>query len=82
VLFNGGEASWSLAEGQWKTHDGWVEALGLRWNGEDGRRKGHPMSTGNPIWLIVPRELEQAIRAVTPQQSEGETRKPAGWDPD
>lgn len=82
VLFNGGEASWSLAEGQWRTRDGWADALGIRWNGEDGRRKGHPMSTGHPIWLMVPAELEGVVRAATRVQSEAETHKPAGWTAD
>lgn len=83
VLFNGGEGGWSVAEGQWKNPDEpWEDAIGIRWNGQTGRVKGHPMSTGNPIWFILPDELVDAVRAVTPVQTEAETRKPRGWTAD
>ena len=64
VLYNGGEAFWSAAEGQWKDGETWNEALAIRWNGRTGKKLGQPQSSGYPTWFIVPDELVGVIRAV------------------
>ena len=58
VLHNGGEGSWSAAEGEW---DG-EACLAIRWNGYAGLEMGHPQSNRWPTWFIVPGELEDAVR--------------------
>ncbi|WEL58069.1 hypothetical protein PZ739_13200 [Pseudomonas kermanshahensis] len=62
VLYDGGAGSFSLAKLQW---DG-KAAHGLRWNGFTDAKtgtlhKGSPISTGYPVWLILPTEVVQAM---------------------
>lgn len=57
VIFNTGPMaySWSVAKLLWEGE----QAVGIRWNGEEGKKegKGNPQSRGNPTWFIVPAEL-------------------------
>lgn len=62
VLFDGGERSWSAAEGQWDNDGLWNEVLAIRWNGSGGAEIGNPQSRGLATWFIVPDELEGAFR--------------------
>lgn len=64
VLFDGGENSISVAKLKWKGN----EQIAMRWNIsmreklDEGKRKGKqclgmPVSTGHPVWFIVPEGL-------------------------
>ena len=64
VLYDGGEGNWSVSEGQWEQDGRWGDVLAIRWNGKDIDELGSPQSRGRATWFIVPKELEQAIRAV------------------
>jgi len=44
---------WSLAVGEW---DG-ERCLAARWNGDNDRPKGNPVSHGMPTWFVLPREF-------------------------
>ena len=44
------ERPWSLALGEW---DG-ERCLAARWNGDDARPKGNPVSHGIPTWFVLP----------------------------
>src|SRR6266568_6150508 len=44
---------WSLAVGEW----GGERCLAARWNGDDERPKGNPVSHGMPTWFVLPREF-------------------------
>lgn len=44
---------WSLAVGEW---DG-QRRLAARWNGDDERPKGNPVSHGMPTWFMLPNEF-------------------------
>lgn len=62
VLYDGGAGSFSLARMEWDGRD----AHGFRWNGYTDRKtgkvnKGSPISTGHPIWMILPTEMVQAM---------------------
>lgn len=62
VLYDGGAGSFSLAKMEWDGRD----AHGFRWNGYTDRKtnkvnKGSPISTGYPIWMILPTEMVQAM---------------------
>jgi len=62
VLYDGGAGSFSLARMEWDGRD----AHGFRWNGYTDRNtgkvnKGSPISTGHPIWMILPTEMVQAM---------------------
>ena len=37
------------------------EAIGIRWNGEEGSGIGNPQSRGNPTWFILPDELRDVV---------------------
>lgn len=59
VLYSTGQDGWSLAEGLWENDP----VLAIRWNGDDDSGSiGNPQSHGNPTWLIIPNELQKAIR--------------------
>jgi hypothetical protein len=64
VIYDGGEDSWAVAEGQWENKGVWGNVLAIRWNGDVGHPKGNPQSRGLPTWFIVPGELADAIRAI------------------
>jgi hypothetical protein len=51
---------WSLAVGEW---DG-RRCLAARWNGDDDRPKGNPVSHGMPTWFILPDELIDLLLAA------------------
>jgi len=62
ILYDGGSGSFSLARMEWEGRD----AHGFRWNGYTDRKtnkvnKGSPISTGYPIWMILPTEMVQAM---------------------
>jgi len=59
VIYDKGpvESSWSVARLKW----GDSPAVGIRWNGDSTSGKGTPQACGNPVWFIVPKELEGAI---------------------
>ena len=48
---------WSLAVGEW---DG-ERRLAARWNGDDDRPKGNPVSHGVPTWFLLPGELADPL---------------------
>lgn len=55
-------ADWSLATGVWDAHP----ALLIRWNGDEKRPLGNPVSTGHPTWFVLPEELWwSALGSVT-----------------
>jgi hypothetical protein len=57
VLWSGPDMGthWSLALGRWTDEDGTRPVLAQRWDGE-GEAKGMPISTGHPVWFVVPDE--------------------------
>jgi len=58
VVYDGGPGNGAVAQLDW---DG-EPAVGLRWNGNlDDQPLGQPQSRGNPVWLRVPPELEEAV---------------------
>lgn len=62
ILYDGGAGSFSLAKLEWDGRD----AHGFRWNGYTDRKtnkvtKGSPISTGHPVWMILPTEMVQAM---------------------
>jgi len=71
VIYDGGEQTetsgewdgWSVAELEW--HEEPVTAC--RWNGstsnDDVSEIGNPQSRGTPTWFILPKPLEEAIKA-------------------
>jgi len=50
---------WSLAVGEW---DG-ERCLAARWNGDDERPKGNPVSHGMPTWFVLPRKVADLLLA-------------------
>jgi antitoxin VapB len=38
--------------------------LAARWNGDDDRPKGNPVSLGMPTWFVLPRELADPLLAA------------------
>jgi hypothetical protein len=71
VLYDGGEQrdgaggweGWSVAELEWFEEP----VLACRWNGsivgEDISAKGYPQASGQPLWFILPKPLQDAIKA-------------------
>lgn len=71
VLYDGGEQTatnqewegWSVAELEWYEEP----VLACRWNGsteyEDVSAIGNPQSRGLPTWFMIPKPLQEAIRA-------------------
>ncbi|HLY46814.1 MAG TPA: hypothetical protein VKQ73_14625 [Stellaceae bacterium] len=51
---------WSLAVGEW---DG-KRCLAARWNGDDERPKGNPVSHGMPTWFVLPPEFVEPLLAA------------------
>jgi hypothetical protein len=51
---------WSLAVGEW---DG-QRCLAVRWNGNDQRPNGNPISRGKPTWFILPDEFVDPLLAA------------------
>lgn len=51
---------WSLAVGEW---DG-ERCLAARWNGDEERPKGNPVSHGVPTWFVLPGEFIDPLLAV------------------
>jgi hypothetical protein len=69
VLYNTGQAGWSVARVNWEDED----RVGIRWNGaDDTPGVGNPQSRGNATWFIVPRELENAVLAAVEELGEAE----------
>jgi hypothetical protein len=65
VLYDGGLltegdpwSGWSVARMTWA---GDPDAVGIRWNGEQGENPGNPSSRGYPTWLIIPAPLAQIL---------------------
>ena len=50
---------WAVVAIDWNEN----HALGIRWFWE---KKGHPISTGYPVWFVVPSELGEAVLAGLP----------------
>ena len=71
VIYDGGEhaagssewAGWSVAELEWYEEP----TMACRWNGstanDDVSEIGNPQSRGNPTWFIIPKPLQEAIKA-------------------
>lgn len=61
VLFDDGPHSFSVATLDWHG----VPSHAFRWNGHmenDGSiNKGSPISTGHPVWMIIPKKMAQCI---------------------
>jgi hypothetical protein len=87
VLYDGGEqiaaagewGGWSVAELEWYEEP----VMACRWNGSTSNAEvseiGNPQSRGNPTWFILPKPLEEAIKAQLknapkPEQERGLTR--------
>ena len=41
-------------------------AIGFRWNGTDADWRGFPISTGHPIWIMLPDDLQDGFRGPGP----------------
>ena len=71
IIHDGGEqvadpsdwAGWSIAELEWYEEP----TLACRWNGSTANDNvseiGNPQSRGNPTWFIIPKPLQDAVRA-------------------
>lgn len=63
VIFDGKSQSddkgWSLAKMTW---DGEDDVMGIRWNGGCENTKGVPLSSGQPVWFILPREFSEILQ--------------------
>ena len=71
VIYDGGEQTadhrdwegWSIAELEWQE----APALACRWNGSSDNDEvssvGNPQSRRYPTWFIVPKPLEETIKA-------------------
>lgn len=62
VVFDGGDASWSVAKIKWDGKD----AVGLRWNGSNHGKgpfpnNGNPQSRGYPTWIVLPDGIDQLV---------------------
>lgn len=62
IIYDGGADSFSLAKLEWDGNP----AHGIRWNGYTDQKtgkmhKGSPISTGYPVWLILPTEVVEAL---------------------
>lgn len=59
VIYDTGpvEGSWSVAQLEW----GDKPAIGIRWNGDSSNSTGTPQARGNPVWFIIPPELEDVV---------------------
>ena len=65
ILYDGGPGGWSAAEGTYGEDQ--EPRLGIRWNGEAGDEGGRGYPTGyrgRPVWFMVPREIDSAVRHV------------------
>ncbi len=51
------KTDWSVALGEW---DG-RRVLAMRWNGDDERPKGNPVSHGVPTWFVLPDEFTDLL---------------------
>lgn len=51
---------WSVAVGEW---DG-RRCLATRWNGDEARPKGNPVSHGVPTWFVLPDEFVEPLLAA------------------
>jgi hypothetical protein len=57
VVFESQETPYSIAIGRWD-HD---PALVMRWNGNEEKPKGNPVSRGFPTWFVISRKFQMAI---------------------
>src|ERR1700722_18889228 len=76
---------WSLAVGE---YDG-ERCLAARWNGDEARPKGNPVSHGMPTWFVLPQELTEPLLAMELISDEkkgvaraclGLVTRPSRWD--
>ena len=51
---------WSVAIGEWNAR----RCLATRWNGDDLRPKGNPVSHGVPTWFVLPDEFIEPLLAA------------------
>lgn len=64
VIFDGGPTgprSFAVAVGTWEEEP----RLAIRWNCNPSRPKGHPHSSGHPVWFILPDDLAVAVAERT-----------------
>jgi hypothetical protein len=59
-------ASWSIAKLKWNK----VEAIGIRWNGDEDHLVGTPQSRGKATWFIVPEEIAEAVLSAATNLSQ------------
>jgi hypothetical protein len=83
VIYDGGEqmadsskwGGWSVAELEWYEEP----TMACRWNGSTANREvseiGNPQSRGNPTWFIIPKPLQDAIRAQLKNAPEAERER-------
>ncbi len=83
VLYDGGEQTatnqewegWSVAELEWYEEP----VLACRWNGstenEDVSAIGNPQSRGLPTWFMIPKPLQEVIRAQLKNVPDGEEER-------
>ena len=68
IVYNAGE--WAVAKGQWESDGYWRDAIGIRWNGEEGEI-GNPQSRGLPTWFVLPNELVKVVMGTVVEMSTG-----------
>src|SRR5260221_2850142 len=83
VLYDGGEQTatnqewegWSVAELEWYEEP----VLACRWNGstenEDVSAIGNPQSRGLPTWFMIPKPLQEVIRAQLKNVPDGDEER-------
>ncbi|WP_424945934.1 hypothetical protein [Candidatus Spongiihabitans sp.] len=59
VVYKNIEERWAIVAMGW----GCDPVLGIRWFWD---KKGHPISTGHPVWFVVPSHLNHSILAGLP----------------
>lgn len=60
-------SGWSLAVGEWDKK----RCLAIRWDGDEERPKGNPVSRGVPTWFVLPNEFNDLLLAsdlIPPQK--------------
>lgn len=71
VIHNPHEGGMAVARIRWKTEQGQEEdRIAIRWNGDDERPLGNPISTRQPTWFVVDRYAEAAVEKAAREAAE------------
>lgn len=71
VIHDPREEGMSVARVLWKNEDGTEQqVIATRWNGNDERPLGNPISRGQPTWFVVDKYAEQAVETAAREQAE------------